>query len=95
MSHVLPGQIDRHLDLELEVDHLKGARMLVTHQVSDELAILCHGPVFGPMTSRDPGGIDDSLIEILLGHVINQLHVHILGSGYKLLFKPHLNGITL
>ena len=70
MTHVLPRDVDGHLDVKLELDHLKRSRMKMTHEVPDESGV--PSGTLGPVAVGYAGGLNDRRVEVLLGHVVHE-----------------------
>jgi hypothetical protein len=72
VTHVLPGQKDRHLDVKFEFHHLKGRCVSVTEQVANQTAVtpntLC------AFSIRNAGGLDYGVIKILPRHCIDKTY---------------------
>jgi hypothetical protein len=72
VTHVLPSQKDGHLDMKLEVDHLKGGRMSVTEQVANQTTITPN--TLGAFSIRNAGGLNYGVIKILPRHCIDKTY---------------------
>jgi len=72
MTHVLPSQKDGHLNVKLEIDHLKGGCVGVTEQVANQTAITPN--TLGAFSIRNAGGLHYGMIKILPWHCIDKTY---------------------